>query len=176
MITEVWKDVVGFPDYAVSNLGRVKRLTAQKGTWPGKILKARMNGRRNGNYYFVSIPNESGEYFGKAVARLVAQAFIPNPKNKPEVNHLDGEKANNAVYNLEWSTHQENSTHAKQNGLMARGSQSGTSRLTEKDIPLIRRRRANGKTYQSICDEFGVSNTCVRDIIIGRTWKHLIWT
>jgi hypothetical protein len=171
-VNESWRIIDAFPDYAVSSLGRVKRLTAKQGTWPGKILKARMNGKRSGNYYFVSLPDRDSDYHGKAVARLVALAFISNPDNKPEVNHKNGDKANNTVSNLEWATHKENGEHAGRTGLMPRGSLAGKAKLTEKDIPIIKRLRAKGKTLQSIGDKFGVGHVCIRDILTGRTWRH----
>lgn len=103
---EIWKNVIG--DYYVSNLGNIKR--------NGKELKKALD--RKG-YYYVNV-SINGKVKATRVHRLVAQAFIPNPLNKREINHIDGNKINNVVNNLEWATHQENMKHASNNGLISK--------------------------------------------------------
>ena len=114
---EIWKDIEGYENkYQVSNLGNVKSLE----TWTGdkyirreKILKNMVYG--NG-YYYVCL-SKNGKVKKYKVNRLVAQAFIPNPDNKPFTNHIDGDKLNNNVDNLEWCTQSENMKHASMIGL-----------------------------------------------------------
>lgn len=108
MNNEIWKQIKGFENvFEISNLGNVKRLKCR---WAknDRILKPNV-GKRG---YFVV--NLSLKGFNKVVTihRLVAIAFIPNPKNKREVNHKDGNKQNNSIENLEWVTPSENSRHA----------------------------------------------------------------
>lgn len=108
---EVWKDVVGFEEYfQVSNLGNVfsKRTN--------KILKQFIH---DSGYVYLStkIGGRNGKCYCFKVHRLVAEAFIPNPDNKPEVNHIDLNKLNNFADNLEWSTSKENTKHAIDNGV-----------------------------------------------------------
>lgn len=115
---EIWKDIVGFENiYQVSNLGRVRSLKRTvlhkdahggyaKFTYGGKNLKTVKN-----NQGYMVVP------LGRAnpcmrVHILVARAFIPNPDNKPMVNHIDGNKSNNNAHNLEWCTNQENQIHS----------------------------------------------------------------
>ena len=111
---EIWKDVVGYEGvYQVSNTGKVKRIgeyTNQTGkTWKSeRILKP---GCKAKGYLYVQLSKE-GKASPKHVHRLVAEAFIENPDNKPTVNHKNGNKSDNAVDNLEWTTYTENNIHS----------------------------------------------------------------
>ncbi len=104
---EEWKDIPGYNgDYQSSTLGNVRNKS-------GKILKQRINKHRS-NYKLI-------RFYGKSpflkVHRLIALTFIPNPNNKPEVNHINGNKEDNNIQNLEWVTRKENVNHAKNSGL-----------------------------------------------------------
>lgn len=104
IMIEEWRDVVGFEGlYQVSNLGNVKRIKNGSGTQPGRILKPRINR----GYYRVNLSKNS-HTTDKRIHRLVAQAFIPNPENKPEIDHIDGNVQNNNIDNLRWVTPKEN--------------------------------------------------------------------
>lgn len=105
-LKEVWKDIEGYEGrYQVSNLGRVKRVIT------GRILKS---GKNRGGYLYVNLC-KNGKYKTHKIHRQVAQAFIPNPENKPEINHIDEDKSNNVISNLEWSTRKENVNHGTRN-------------------------------------------------------------
>ncbi len=105
---EMWKDIAGYEGkYQVSNLGNVKNNKTNK------ILK---NRKDKHGYFYVALCKNS-KVKAMKVHRLVAQTFISNPKNKPEVNHIDGIKTNNLINNLEWVTHNENMDHAWKNHL-----------------------------------------------------------
>lgn len=108
---EIWKDIVGYEGlYQVSNLGRVKsldRIDASGHRRKGKILKPRIN---HDGYVQINLHKNS---IRKTVSvhRIVAIAFIPNTENKREVNHVDENKANNHVSNLQWCSPKENVNH-----------------------------------------------------------------
>lgn len=104
MQKEEWKDIPGYENtYQVSNLGRVRSLKYRK-TNKTKILK--ISFFRTG-YARVNLQKDK-QSVSKLVHRLVAEAFIPNPDNKPEVNHINGDKSDNNIKNLEWMTSSEN--------------------------------------------------------------------
>ena len=106
---EKWKEINGFEDlYMVSNKGNVFSIKRRK------TLKLQKKGK---NYFCVRLHNKKN-IKSLYVHRLVAEAFIPNPENKPQVNHKDGVKANNSIDNLEWVTNIENRNHAIKNMLV----------------------------------------------------------
>lgn len=104
-----WQPIKGYPDYEISNFGDVCSNKFNK----RKRLKQLINNR---GYYYVGLSNNKirKTFY---IHRLVANTFIPNSKNKPEVNHLDGNKLNNQVTNLEWVTHKQNVQHGWKTGL-----------------------------------------------------------
>lgn len=96
----IWKQIKDFPNYEVSSDGQVKSFAQTK----PKILKSALTGS---GYSFVSL----GRRNQHMIHRLVAQAFIPNPDNLPQVNHINEDKTDNRVENLEWVTPKENANH-----------------------------------------------------------------
>ena len=120
MITkEIWKDIQGYEGvYQISNLGEIKSLERMIVTNDNitkkikeKILKPCL--RKNGYYGIVLKKDDKSKYY--AIHRLVAQHFIPNPNNLPQVNHKDENKINNCVENLEWCTSQYNINYGTHN-------------------------------------------------------------
>lgn len=115
---EIWEKIKDYPNYEISNLGRVKALkfysNVHKQYYDRElILKEKTN--RYG-YKFVSISNELCRK-NKSIHRLVAEAFIENPNDYKEVNHKDGNKSNNKVNNLEWCSRRDNVLHSYKLGL-----------------------------------------------------------
>lgn len=99
---EEWRKIEEFPNYSVSNIGRVRNDLTNT-LLSGYLAKV--------GYYMISLLKHN-KCIHRSIHRLVAMAFIPNPENKPTVNHIDGNKQNNCVENLEWATYSENNYHA----------------------------------------------------------------
>lgn len=134
---EVWKDIAGYEGlYQISNLLRIKSLErffevtrcgrVNKICQKEKILKCTPNG---GGYYYVGLYKDNKKTTLR-LHRLIAKAFIPNPNNKPHINHINGIKTDNRIENLEWVTHSENIQHAYNTGLKTapKGDKSATSK------------------------------------------------
>ena len=106
--------------------------------------------------------------------RIVAQAFIPNPHNLPVVNHIDGNKHNNAVENLEWCTYGENLKHAYRNNLRsAVGENNNASKLTTEKVNYIRNNYIKGSRefgFAALARKFGVNAKTVENAYKGMTW------
>ena len=137
---EIWKDVKGYEGlYQVSNLGRVKRVETDRILKPLKHTKG---------YYRVDL-SKNGSQSKKFIHRLVAQVFIPNPDNKSQVNHIDENKTNNLVSNLEWMTAKENLNHGTRTDRMAK----------TKSISIIATNLTTGESQ-----EFKSTKECVRQL------------
>lgn len=104
----------------------------------------------------------------KVVHRLVATAFLPNPENRPQVNHINGVKIDNRACNLEWATPSENTAHA----MLVLGRHPNR-KLTDSGVLEIRRLAAQGLTSKQIAERFDTHPGNIRTIVARKTWKHL---
>lgn len=135
----------------------------------GIVLKSRP---LTGGYHYLSV-KINGKFVSRRVHRLIAEAFIPNPEGKAEVNHKDGDKSNNAVSNLEWVTSSENGYHAVNVLGLNRGSTHGLSTITDDIAHKICQMLVEGYQDGYISEELGVSKHIVGKIRRRQSWKHI---
>jgi len=128
----------------------------------------------NTGYAIVSIRNDEGQ-ITKTVHRIIAETFIPNPNNKKQVNHINCDKEDNRVENLEWVTCSENHKHAFNNGIKTQaGINNSRCRLTENEVLEIRNAyRLGCFTQTEIAEAYNVSSVNISAIITRRSWKHI---
>lgn len=175
MQKEIWKSVKGYEGiYEISSFGRVKSL-GRKGS--GASIKDRIlkPGLSTSGYLFYNLCINNNPKIHQA-HRLVALHFIPNPENKKEVNHIDADKHNNFVDNLEWATPSENIRHGLRMGIMntEKGSKKHNAVLNESQVLEIKKRIIKGHIGTHIARDYGVHKNIVYDIKSGRTWKHVL--
>ena len=160
---EIWRPIAGYDAYHVSNFGRVKSFYNCKIIIRKPVLS--MTGYLNVNL------SKDGKKKWFSVHRLVAQSFIPNPDNKPEVNHIDGHPMNCYVGNLEWSTSKENQQHALANGLRAQGEEQVQAKLTNEQVGYIRN-NPDRLNLEQLAEKFGVRPATISRIQLGQKYKN----
>lgn len=154
---ETWCGIEGFPSYAVSNYGMVKNVVTDK------ILSQETHDQ---GYRTVRLYKE-GKVNKKYVHRLVAQAFLSNPNNRSEVNHIDNNRTNNHYTNLEWTTRKENVQHAIDNG-SKQGLRSDDVVKIYIDI------HYNDLSISEVADKYKVSKKIISSIKNKRSYKDIL--
>ena len=166
---EVWKDVVGYEGfYQVSNFGNVKSL-GNKFSRKERLLKLSFQSKG----YLTVVLQKDAKRKMVLVHRLVAEHFIFNIYNKPQVNHINGIKTNNRVENLEWVSHRENLDHAIHNDLTLKGEKNKKSKLKDVDVIEIHSLLQKGTTTKELSETYNVSYSTIDGIRTNRYWKHL---
>lgn len=177
---EIWKDIPGFEGcYQASNSGKIKSKkrtvtysTGKTQIYPSVVL---IPGVTESGYYSVTLCKDTRR-FTKRVCRLIGLTFIPNPENKPQINHKDGDKKNDAVSNLEWSTGSENQLHryrVLKKGVPV-GEKHANSKVNNSSVKKIRQMHSTGLYSQrAIGDKFGISQPTVWEIVNNKIWTHI---
>ncbi len=180
---EIWKDVLNFSGrYEVSNLGQVRsverrvNVAIKNQTFiliKSIILKQYID---EYGYYGITLGfrlNGKTKSKRKTVHRLVAEAFIDNPQNLAQVNHIDGNKKNNSVSNLEWVTNEENIRKGVELRLFQYGEKHHAVTLTKTQVKEIRQKYIP-MVYSSLklAKEYGVSKPTILNIVKFKTWKY----
>ena len=171
MMREEWRPVVGYKGwYDVSNLGRVRRIKQVVGTFSGRIIKGSVS---SFGYVKVRLSNDV-KFHDYCMHRIVSEAFIGKCSDGKQVNHIDGNKANNLADNLEYVTPSENLIHSYRIGshVPLRGETHGRSKLTEENVREIRRLLVK-ESQHVIARLFNVSQSTISDISTGNNWGWL---
>ena len=144
-----------YPEYGITKTGVIRNESTNK-------IKSQYVGSTG--YYMVSFSYKNKSK-SKRVHRLLAINFIPNPNNYKFINHIDGDKLNNDLNNLEWCTHSHNMKHAFKTGLVNNtGEKNGMSKLNKSKVVEIKRLIKNGMSQQGIANKFNVSRSCILKI------------
>ena len=163
---EVWKDLPNYEGiYQISNYGSIRSLDhyvkskVNKRIQYGRVRKPQLSKK---GYLQISII-KNGKKLNTGIHRLVAIAFIPNINNYEQVNHIDSNKLNNNVSNLEWCTNKQNADHATKNNLRRcnYGEKHHMTKLKDKDVFNVRKLLSLGKTQTEIARIYNVSNTAI---------------
>ena len=167
---EIWKETE-IPGYFISNLGRLKGRS-------GKIINTYLN-KRTGYLNVCLKPNgRNGKVKCLKIHILVAKAFILNPENKPQVNHIDGNKLNNTVSNLEWCTGKENMQHAFKHNLVTiyKGEDNSQAKLTNEQVKWIREHyipRNSVFGVRALGRKFGVAHNTILEVLKNKSYKNI---
>lgn len=138
----------------------------------GKFIK--LKSRKQYNGYVLIILHHNGKAYPKLLHRIVANAFIPNPDNLFSVNHIDGNKENNDVYNLEWCSSKDNSIHAANTGLIATGEKSILSKINNETAENICKEiESNTLSIKDLSLKYNTTYNTVYDIYRRRSWKQV---
>ena len=147
------KVIPGFPNYTICDKGVVK----------GTAIKAQTLGKNGYRYVTLYHKNQGKKLY---IHRLLAELYIPNPENKRTVNHIDGNKQNNCLTNLEWATDGENIKHAYDNGL-----NYGT-KITNEVREVLYNRFMNGESMEHISKAYEFNNVTVSNHIRHYVKEH----
>lgn len=170
---EIWLPVIGYENYyEVSNLGRVRSLP-RTSSFNGRKFESKILKPIKSNDYLVVSLKIRPHIIQQYIHRLVARAHVKGYKWNLVVNHKDGNKHNNIASNLEWVTYKQNAIHASENKLLKFGEDNPNSTLTPEKVQYIRTNPDNLSLY-AIAKKLNVSESCVRHVAKGRTWKEPI--
>lgn len=171
---EEWRPVAGHAGlYEVSNFGHVRSLSRVDNL--GRLRHGRVIKPQQGSngYQYVKLCR-AGESKRRLVHRIVAEAFLRAPLPGEEIDHVDGNKSENAAHNLEWVTSSENKRRALARGVFAVGERSGNSKLKTADVRRIRELRGEGFSQRQLASQFGVSRPAIVSVLRGETWRHVV--
>jgi len=175
MNKEVWrgvKDYIGY--YEISTLGNIRSITRSVPRGDKKIIVKGITLKtavQNKGYEYITLyRNSKGKR--KYIHRLVAEVFIPNPLDKPQVNHIDCVRLNNNIVNLEWVTPLENSIHATVEGAVKCGEDAPNARFSYKDIENMRLLYENGVSQKDIGTKYRVKQNYISRIVNYKIWKY----
>lgn len=180
MNKETWKDIKGYEGlYSISTNGRVKRLARDRiiATGVNKPLKEKEIKTFEGKLGYIHVNLwKNGKMKQHRIHRLIMLAHTKKPKDKNVINHIDGDKTNNKLQNLEWCTYKENTIHAYKTGLAKgkKGIENSQGRLTNEEVISMRKLYSTGNyTQKEIGEIYGISRRHAGDIVNEKRWSWL---
>lgn len=174
-----WLKIPKYNSYEASTDGEIKTFN-WKNKGVEKIMKPSLD---NGGYLRTMLMGVDGKFSTIKVHRVIAETFIPNPLNKPQVNHKNSIRSDNRVSNLEWATASENVKHSFDNFMQTnKGECNPCATLTDKQVIEIRSnynygrksRHDKGETKKQIAERYNTTMPVIKRIIQNKTWKHLL--
>lgn len=172
---EIWKELNDIPGYYISSKGRIKRYrriyNREDCTYSMfKLLTPNDNGK---GYKQLSV-KVNGKRVTRYIHRLVAEYFLDNTNNGSEVNHIDADKSNNDMDNLEYCSRQENLEHAMRMNLIKKGAEAPNSKLTNEQVKEIRKTFVKHKqSAVKVGEKYGVQNKTILNIYDGKTYQNV---
>jgi len=175
---ENWRTIPGYTRYEISDMGRIKTFN-----WKNKGTEAIMKPALDGSGYLRTMLKRDidDKIHTIKVHRLVLITFVGSPEKDQECNHINGIRSDNRLINLEWVSHSENLKHSFHIGFSSNiGEKNPAATVTEDIVIEIRKNyqygktARNGITKQEIAEKYGVSFEVIKNIVTGRTWKHLL--
>lgn len=175
--------IKGFENYEVSDLGNIKTFN-----WYGSGRESIIKPAKDKKGYLRVGLTKNGILYTLKIHRIVALHFVNNPLDKIQVNHINGIKSDNRAVNLEWCTNSENQIHAIRCGLRKStkgkkrtnvnwmiGANNHNSKLTESNVREIRAKfKPRIYTRNMLALEYNVEPSSIKDIVLGKSWKHLL--
>jgi DNA-binding XRE family transcriptional regulator len=178
---EEWRPISGFENsYAISNRGRVKRVSTEHGTVPGKILSSYM--LKDGYLVTTLSFTQDGQHKNKKVLThvLVAEAFIGKRPDGMDINHINGIKMDNRLWNLEYVSRSDNMKKAIALGLFEPtlkrrpGASNERAKLSDDDVSEMKMLYADGITQQELADMYGIARETVGQVVRGEKYTNSI--
>lgn len=174
------RSVERFPNYFVSDIGYVfskarEKQCGHKGSKPQKLNQRLLKGRETEKGYLSVILHNNKKKKSFRVHRLIYQSFVEAIPEGKEINHINGDKQDNRIENLEAITHGDNIRHAERNGMInhAKGELAAHAKLNENEVIWIRIKYSDGATLAALAKEYGVHTATIHRIIKRKTWKHV---
>lgn len=179
MNNEIWKDIIGYEGfYKISNYGKVKSLARLVKMGPNKFRQTNemfLNPSKSIHGYWRLCLQKNGKRNMHFIHRLIGKAFIPNPENKPEINHINGIRDDNSMDNLEWVTTLENQLHSVHvlKRKILRGNEVGNSILNP-ELILELKYMKQYFSYTKLQDIYEIDRATIHLAVTGKNWKHLM--
>ena len=174
---EIWKPIPGWDGYEVSDLGRVRsmarivtRIDSRLGLVRQPVHERIRKPAQHPDGHLTMSLCQDGAQRTMQVHQLVLISFVGDPEPGQECRHLDGDPANNALYNLRWGTSAENSADSIRHGTSNIGERHGLAKLTDADVIAI---RASARTNRELAEIHSVGKTTVSNIRLRKSWAHV---